>query len=266
MNHCAPLCSFVVLWLNACSAPANEGFTDRDTRAVRGGAEALPGSMPWQARLTLDGSHQCSGALVAKNWVLTAGHCVAGVDPASVDIVLGDYSSSEAEETEQWRTLADVVLYPGWGSDSGLVVDDDLALLRLDREVDSSDAVQVIQLSDGAIPCAAQVFGWGELTYGGGPSDVPQRAELGIAPAAVCQAHLKQLDEPEASDTLLCAGAANGSIGTCHGDSGAPLVAPQSGQTRLLGITVNGGPECDEYSLFAAVNHYASWIASTLNQ
>lgn len=40
------------------------------------GAEASAGEFPWMVSLKLRGSHFCGGALVSRNWVLTAAHCV----------------------------------------------------------------------------------------------------------------------------------------------------------------------------------------------
>ena len=65
------------------------------TRIV-GGTIASPGEFPWQAGLfwrsgVAKGKYFCSGALIDKWWVLTAGHCfVNSRDPSLYKIVLGE--------------------------------------------------------------------------------------------------------------------------------------------------------------------------------
>jgi len=43
---------------------------------IFGGQPAEKGQFPHQVGLNIDGSFFCSGSLISKNWVLTAGHCV----------------------------------------------------------------------------------------------------------------------------------------------------------------------------------------------
>ena len=52
-------------------------YGDSPGRVVDG-KTAVKNSWPWQAQLTLLGSHKCGGSLVAPQWVLTAAHCVRG--------------------------------------------------------------------------------------------------------------------------------------------------------------------------------------------
>ena len=53
---------------------------------VSGGVEVLPNEFPWQAYIEIekddyaDGVHICGGVLVDSDVVLTAAHCVTGVN------------------------------------------------------------------------------------------------------------------------------------------------------------------------------------------
>jgi len=49
---------------------------DGESRIV-GGKPAAKGQFPHQAGVYLNGRNFCGGSLISKNWVLTAGHCVA---------------------------------------------------------------------------------------------------------------------------------------------------------------------------------------------
>lgn len=42
---------------------------------IIGGEEAVPYSWPWQVSVQISDEHICGGAVLAKEWVVTAAHC-----------------------------------------------------------------------------------------------------------------------------------------------------------------------------------------------
>ncbi|XP_021932321.1 serine protease 27-like isoform X2 [Zootermopsis nevadensis] len=68
----------------------------RNGEAVRivGGSSVTPGEFPWQVSLQLvsgwTARHICGGVVLANYWVLTAGHCTAGLSPTALSVVAGD--------------------------------------------------------------------------------------------------------------------------------------------------------------------------------
>uniref|UniRef100_A0A8B9DW27 Peptidase S1 domain-containing protein n=1 Tax=Anser cygnoides TaxID=8845 RepID=A0A8B9DW27_ANSCY len=42
---------------------------------IIGGEEAVPYSWPWQVSIQISNEHICGGAVLAKEWVVTAAHC-----------------------------------------------------------------------------------------------------------------------------------------------------------------------------------------------
>uniref|UniRef100_A0A8C0D804 Ovochymase 1 n=1 Tax=Balaenoptera musculus TaxID=9771 RepID=A0A8C0D804_BALMU len=51
------------------------GITTVGYGKIAGGEEACPHCWPWQVGLRFLGQHYCGGALIGRQWVLTAAHC-----------------------------------------------------------------------------------------------------------------------------------------------------------------------------------------------
>lgn len=243
-----------------CAAPPGSDSESTMERIIDGvpAAEVIP----WQARLVVRGETTCSGALIAPNWVLTAGHCVAGEPLTDMDIVLGDLTISVADSSEQWLSVASVQLFPSWGTDAGVLVDDDIALVELVASAETGGDVELVRLADETtLACAATVSGWGSTSHAEPGSDALMSVTLAFAPEVQCGEHLQSLGEAQLLDRMICAGGATGAPGACHGDSGAPFVTGVDEPT-LVGISVSGGVRCDELSLFTRVSKYREWVAS----
>lgn len=51
----------------------------RDVSRIINGEDAAKGEFPWQAVLLQDGRFSCGGAVIARNWIITAAHCTKNV-------------------------------------------------------------------------------------------------------------------------------------------------------------------------------------------
>ena len=58
---------------------------------IVGGVEAYPGEFPHQVALLVDGAQLCGGSLLAKDLVVTAGHCCEGSDTMPCTNTLTSY-------------------------------------------------------------------------------------------------------------------------------------------------------------------------------
>jgi secreted trypsin-like serine protease len=213
---------------------------------IVGGTTAAAGAWPSIAFLQghyTDGSGQahgfnCTGSVVAPQWIVTAGHCAfgnPGKPPDSMDAVLGvtDYTDPGAQLIPVDRFVPDPAYDP-----EHLV--DDVALLHLQRATTvpampiatSATAAAGGYVSEPNVPDAA---GWGATNEAGTQFTTNlQQAYLQIQPASQCSALVSGFD----AGAQTCAGTV-GSATACFGDSGGPLVKfdARTHQPVLWGVT-----------------------------
>ncbi len=212
--------------------------------AVVGGTDAPAGKYPAVANVVIAGAFGCSGTLIARDWVLTAGHCsslTAGLGiatplaypPSSFDVVVGSVASSGAGGE---RVAVDRVVVPGgYLLTSGF----DTSLLHLAGPARTSPTpVAGVGFEALSAPgVLGELVGFGLTAEDGTAPDTLQQVPLPIATDATCGARYDAF-EP---GTQLCAGYPEGGRDACQGDSGGPLFSRvASGALYLVGATSYG--------------------------
>jgi secreted trypsin-like serine protease len=259
--------------------------TASTSEAILGGSNAVPGGHPWIVRLfnnsnPNNGTGECAGTLITADWVVTAAHCVTK-DPAvgptgphgeaqpwEIFMYLGDYDTSgfgapsEGGNYEQGKFAGEVHIQPSYAGSNH-----DIALVKLETSAFINSRVKPIAVSHAttAINSGTGIAaGWG-ATAQQNPvdpntfsSDILQRASLPIRSVATCDGSEVGLIRHLAADEM-CAGTAGGA-GTCHGDSGGPLIRQVNSTYELIGVTSWGTLYCGGYSVFSRVSSHLSWI------
>ncbi|XP_064137396.1 chymotrypsin-like elastase family member 2A [Loxodonta africana] len=244
--------------------------TDQDQMPrVVGGEDAVPNSWPWQVSLQYSSSgqwrHTCGGSLVAKNWVLTAAHCISS--SRTYRVALGKHSLSSVESGSVNVSVSKSVVHEKWNS-SQLSKGNDIALLKLANSVSLSDKIQLARLptAGSILPnnYACYVTGWGRLQTNGAASDILQQGRLLVVDYATCSS--SSWWGSTVKTNMVCAGG-DGVVSSCNGDSGGPLNCPASNSEWEVHGVVSFGSSlgCNYYhkpSVFTRVSNYIDWINS----
>ncbi|GAV09731.1 hypothetical protein RvY_19220 [Ramazzottius varieornatus] len=253
-------------------APLVAGRAGRTSRIV-GGANALFGEFPFQALIIFKGMEKCGGALIAPQWVVTAGHCVASpsitADIILVRLGLWDRTKWNSLLPAVEREVSQLVRHPLYGSKR--TFSHDIALLKLSKPVDYAPHIQPI-----CLPSPGQVFegttgtitGWGRLAFSGGRPDIVQKANLPIITNDECVSKFAKMKTPETlTSEMICAGVDDGSRDACQGDSGGPLSEFRDGAYVLVGLVSWGyGCALPGYpGVYSRMSQFVDWIiAQTL--
>ncbi|XP_058393568.1 neutrophil elastase [Diceros bicornis minor] len=218
---------------------------------IVGGQPARPHAWPFMVSLQR-GSHFCGATLIARDFVLSAAHCVNGRNFRSVQVVLGAHNLRRRERTRQTFGVRRIF-------ENGFdptTLQNDIVVLQLDGLATINANVQVAQLpAQGRSPrngtqCLA--MGWGRLGTNGRLPSILQQLNVTVV-TSLCQR------------SNVCTLVPRRRAGICFGDSGGPLVC--DGLVQGIDSFIRGGCGSGFYpDAFAPVAQFASWINSILRR
>ncbi|ELU12131.1 hypothetical protein CAPTEDRAFT_119007, partial [Capitella teleta] len=231
---------------------------------IVGGDESTPHSWPWQISLRFryheNFGHWCGGSIIARNWVVTAAHCVFGKGGrANFKVRVGDHSQMITEPSEITVDLAELQIHPEYNKTT---FSNDLAVLRLNTKLQYTREVRPVCLakSDVKEMKMCLVTGWGETQGTAQNDNVLQEVRVPIIARETC--NQKTWYGGKVTNNMICAGYPEGRKDSCQGDSGGPLVCHEDGVYRLQGV-VSWGFGCArprQPGVYAKVTRYLRWI------
>ncbi|KAI7815317.1 Serine protease [Rhyzopertha dominica] len=226
---------------------------------ITGGVEANPNQFPYQVALLLyasAGTFFCGGTLISENYVLTAAHCVDGVNNA--EVVLGAHNIRNDEATQQTIPSNEFIIHSGWNP-STLV--NDIALIKLSVPAQLNQYVQTINLpsyGDASNTFAGRLgtaSGWGRPSDAATTiSDVLRYIETNIITNLLCNISFLGMIQ----GSHICISGADGRS-TCNGDSGGPLVVDNI-QVGITSFGIALGCEVGWPAVFTRVTSFLNWI------
>nr|XP_054763623.1 uncharacterized protein LOC129270248 [Lytechinus pictus] len=242
-----------------------------DVHRVTHGAEvSILGEYPWHVALYIrNGTFACGGSIIAKDWILTAAHCLYGLDPP-FHIQAGTLTYGfDMDPNGQVREAAQTYIHPLYLPTK---FDNDIALIKLSTPLTFTDAVQPVCLPAvrddlPEVGSFATFTGWGSFTtYQGAIPQILQTARAPVIPTYICQRHVTF---PIPQPLMFCTMYDTGLQDTCSGDSGGGLVQEKNGQWAIYGINSWGLRDCGSAytpSGKTRVSSYIDFIYKTIRE
>lgn len=100
---------------------------------IIGGENAVSDSWGWAVSLFIDERILCGGTIISSSWIITAAHCVEGMDPSQVII----YAATNAiYSMTQYRYSSAIIRHPQYNSNT---FENDIALVQVSPAFNMTD-------------------------------------------------------------------------------------------------------------------------------
>jgi secreted trypsin-like serine protease len=222
--------------------PSEPARDHRAFPAIVGGHLAKSGQFPWVARIIARRGKRvdaCTGTVVARSLILTAGHCVEDVqtgisrEPTDFEVQTAAYFGGQL--TNRSSRVSRLLVYPGFERKSGV---GDAALLELSTPATAPSIQLASEADEWPAGTPALMAGWGRT--GGAPRRTHppflRWANTVVKSPEWCAGQLRGF---YARRQLCAMNAPSDDTAGCAGDSGGPLLVKRGSETIEIGV-LNG--------------------------
>jgi len=211
----------------------------------------------------------CGGSLISNQFIITAAHCVKGINHGKIRLILGDHDRRHNEAHQELRFIEKVFINPHFVKKT---FNNDIALIKMKSKVDFTDYIRPVCLPSKDRSYnnhSTIVVGWGKLSEGGLPANVLQEVLVPIISQKQCR-HKTSYRQDEITENMFCAGFDQGKIDACQGDSGGPAVwkGDGNGFFTQIGI-VSWGQGCARAGypgVYTRIGRYRQWIKDVMEE
>jgi trypsin len=244
------------------------------TPNIIGGTVVPEGQLPWVTLITYYDSQFCSGMMIGRRLMLTAGHCTFYDEDNTAFRVYARRWRFIEGETNGARvfTVVRQMRHPRF---EGKTFAHDLGIWEL-RPVTSGATVEVVRLNldfpnqpplNGAL---VTVSGWGVIDRYGTRTERLRQVQLPTVPISTCTTAMRLLDPatPVYPQGSICAGPRSGGMDSCSGDSGGPMFRNINGRIHVQALT-SWGVGCAQANAFGVYQRVSdgdrgAWIKSVV--
>ena len=179
----------------------------------------------------------CDGTLIDRNSVLTAAHCVVGMSPRPLRVLVGRTMLSNSDQGQE-RSVSAIFIHPSYNGKRSDAYD--AAVLELNDSVSAIAPLKLATSRQNVLEKPGhrlKIAGWGKTKSG-----YPNRMHEARVPVVSDTDARKVYGRFFVPELMVAAGTAG--VDSCVGDSGGPAFAKTSGSPRLIGITSFGFVQC----------------------
>lgn len=203
-----------------------------------------------------DGTFFCGGSLVKNRYVVTAAHCVKGLNASDFNVHGGiEYLNQEGVK----RSVDNIFVSKDFNNQT---LSTDVAILKLSKPMQGRN-IETIPLCSHKLPVGGRVkiSGWGKTNENNiNPSNQLRTTQLQIISHKKCEDIFR--GQAKITRTNICA-LGGGKRDTCAGDSGSPMVH----RGQLCGIVSFGVGCARNYpSVYTSVNTVKKFILRAMTK
>ncbi len=235
---------------------------------ILGGTQSKSGDWPWMAALLRSNvsdmylAQYCSGVLIDKTWILTAGHCVNGLTPGDINVAVGVYDLKNFSGNR--ISVKSIHLHPQYNTTN---LTNDIALIELSQP--SNQPIIPLfsgkSIEDAPAPLLDRMLtaiGWGlaDGTNSWYYPEILRQVNLPVVATSYCS----DIYPYPLIGSQICAGWYVGKD-VCSGDSGGPVVTRIDGRWTHVGLVSYGAP-CEDYfgwyGVYTRTSEFVDFIKS----